>query len=734
MNTGAPWSVKGVDPDARETAKSAARDAGLTLGAWLNSVILARGEGDEPFTLSDEAPRRSGGSGALEALNNSVRRVLDQVAASDDRSSLSFEKIHQIVNDLLVGLERAQETMASAEIDQRADLSGVKRGMLDLATRVSLMESSSKGGVEASAIQALEEAITKIADFLETSDRRRAESIAAIEKTLNRLSEYVRAAETRIGQDIETLAGSVSQLESRTDGQLKAQSTQMTGLRRAVDEIRVELETEKSGRAEAHSWTEGRLNDLHKKTETLDRRIGTGGRAGSQELIERLEDIVQNIDRVRERVRAVERRQTEDVDSPVAAVEVALDRLAKRCEALEGDVSVFRSNAERSSTSDAQTKEALVAMRKAIEDIANRISALERQPSNDTSVDRQEEQPNPKDTGRQSRRRKPLSKSNKDDQKTDRDEETEAAEAKPSQVEDKAEETDDVTPGKTRPFLSPRGFDEDIEEFEERPRIFRALFTTALIVFIIAGVYTLGSRGPDQWLEDGRPDLFNSFFELIDRFLGNAKSASKLPIEYLSQPSKENLSKAHDILGKARREINRAENQVELINAIKRVEQSARLGLPSAQFEIGGYYEFGFGVKRDVTRAQGWYRLAASKGHASAMHNLAVLLAEDDRGAEASAWFAQAAHRGVISAQYNLAILHETGLIPDADPLMAYCWYAIAAQSGDVDARKRLAIIAATMNDEERNAVRRRFANAIMSIAETVANKSIPLTVDATDL
>ena len=34
-----PWSVKGVDAEARGTAKSAARRAGLTIGSWLSQII-----------------------------------------------------------------------------------------------------------------------------------------------------------------------------------------------------------------------------------------------------------------------------------------------------------------------------------------------------------------------------------------------------------------------------------------------------------------------------------------------------------------------------------------------------------------------------------------------------------------------------------------------------------------------------------------------------------------------
>ena len=38
-NSPSPWSVKGVEPEAREAAKIAARKAGLTVGAWLTQMI-----------------------------------------------------------------------------------------------------------------------------------------------------------------------------------------------------------------------------------------------------------------------------------------------------------------------------------------------------------------------------------------------------------------------------------------------------------------------------------------------------------------------------------------------------------------------------------------------------------------------------------------------------------------------------------------------------------------------
>ncbi|MFN7238166.1 MAG: hypothetical protein ACK5VL_10705, partial [Brevundimonas sp.] len=44
MSAAAPWSVKGIDPKAREIAKDLARRSGLTLGEWLNTMILDEDE------------------------------------------------------------------------------------------------------------------------------------------------------------------------------------------------------------------------------------------------------------------------------------------------------------------------------------------------------------------------------------------------------------------------------------------------------------------------------------------------------------------------------------------------------------------------------------------------------------------------------------------------------------------------------------------------------------------
>ena len=73
MKFGVPWSVKGIRPEARETAKEAARRSGMPLGEWLNSVILQQAneiEDEDEFGTADM-------SSVHERLDDITRR-LDQ--------------------------------------------------------------------------------------------------------------------------------------------------------------------------------------------------------------------------------------------------------------------------------------------------------------------------------------------------------------------------------------------------------------------------------------------------------------------------------------------------------------------------------------------------------------------------------------------------------------------------------------------------------------------------------
>lgn len=72
MNRAVPWSVKGVDFDAREAAREAARRAGMSVGEWLNSVIA-----DQAATMGVDVDDIDE-TGRLEAVTARLAQMSDR--------------------------------------------------------------------------------------------------------------------------------------------------------------------------------------------------------------------------------------------------------------------------------------------------------------------------------------------------------------------------------------------------------------------------------------------------------------------------------------------------------------------------------------------------------------------------------------------------------------------------------------------------------------------------------
>ncbi|NMD08396.1 MAG: hypothetical protein GYA66_10520, partial [Phyllobacteriaceae bacterium] len=78
MKPGLPWSVKGIEPDAREAAKLAARRSGMTLGEWLNSTIMEQADGsDLPPPPAVVATRQRTAADATPAFERAANRLED---------------------------------------------------------------------------------------------------------------------------------------------------------------------------------------------------------------------------------------------------------------------------------------------------------------------------------------------------------------------------------------------------------------------------------------------------------------------------------------------------------------------------------------------------------------------------------------------------------------------------------------------------------------------------------
>ncbi|TFZ59602.1 hypothetical protein E4V01_06510 [Methylorubrum sp. Q1] len=145
----------------------------------------------------------------------------------------------------------------------------------------------------------------------------------------------------------------------------------------------------------------------------------------------------------------------------------------------------------------------------------------------------------------------------------------------------------------------------------------------------------------------------------------------------------------------------------DLAIAAKLYERLANAGYAPAQFKVGNAYEKGSGVVRDIEKAKAWYGRAADQGNIRAMHNLAVMHAENPTAngkadfVIAANAFRRAAEHGVRDSQYNLAVLYARGLGVGQDLVQSYLWFSAAATQGDQEAGRKRDEVAAKLSPKD---------------------------------
>ena len=219
MSTAGSWSVKGIDPKAREIARDLARRSGLTLGEWLNQMIVDTGDEPPPAWEREpepppaptpsaargwpEPPRRpiaatSSGAPVLDA--ESFRSRLREAGRGADAGEAG--RIARALGDLTARLEAAEHrsTLAISGVDQQAmgvlaRLDGVERG------------AAAVGAQFEGALGEVRDAQARVAERLKRleGDDARMDAMKALEGALGRVAAQIQDAETRArAQAVET--------------------------------------------------------------------------------------------------------------------------------------------------------------------------------------------------------------------------------------------------------------------------------------------------------------------------------------------------------------------------------------------------------------------------------------------------------------------------------------------------------------------------------------------------
>ncbi len=314
-----PWSVKGVDPRAREIAKDLARRSNMTLGEWLNHFIAE--SGGEPESPGYQAPLREPyAEGASRRATASAKATESATAAATDRGALL--RITEALASLSARLDQS-------EAGAREALGSLHHSFADLETRLGAAEvrfsETDAGGVERRFEAYAAELAEKVeAGRTEIAERMREAAAGQFEKmegALRDLSGHVEQTERRSAQAVERLGHEVLRVAQTLNNRvISAETRSAEGVERISGEM-----------ARVAQTVEGRMSESERlQAEALDSEISR--------IAERLAD----------RIAGSERRSAAAIDDIGLQVTQAADRIDQRYEKATTDIADrIRQNEER---------------------------------------------------------------------------------------------------------------------------------------------------------------------------------------------------------------------------------------------------------------------------------------------------------------------------------------------------------------------------------------------------
>ena len=404
----APWSVKGIDPKAREIAKDLARRSGMTLGEWLNSMIMDEPEDDDQVAtlprrsaIPDPYDRRARSRRLDDAYSGpSLEVIAERLEAAERRSADAIRSIEDAVSGLVRRLDRQEGEQSSLErrVDRATD------ELRDGYHRLKKLEQSDPSTEETARL-------ATVTERLDQAQNQTKAALKALEASFATLDNRLLQAETKAAPDEGREASRFERLAETLSRQVEGNRIEMM---RRLDVVEIESRADRLERA-IHNVTEqsraaekksvaaveamGRevmriaqnLNtrverveegglleqlgeklerDLARHTQSVDLRL-TRADENHARAIERLGDEITRIsDRLSDRIAASERRSAEAVDDISRRMAEHSERLEARNQ-MQGDL------AERIRQSEERTAQLLAEARDSMDQRAQKAAAME---------------------------------------------------------------------------------------------------------------------------------------------------------------------------------------------------------------------------------------------------------------------------------------------------------------------------------------------------------------------
>jgi localization factor PodJL len=392
MTSGAPWSVKGIDPKAREVAKDLARRSGMTLGEWLNRMIL---EDDAPEEITSqayfeerqtraervyvEAPREpvlapaafEVAPGRYEAPQHPgdemgrVAMALDRLSGKIDRPeprpTPEALAAGAVLNEAMARIEAAEREAVAVAARFEGAVQEARAENTRLADRLRRVEAEAAGPRSAEALRSLEAALGKVANHLYEGEGRTRDTIQAmeqridqifasgggdpaglLEEVVNRVDARLTDAETRTSEALVNLGQAFANLDGRLGVAEKAMGPEVerriealaATLSRRVEDVRGEIAKEVEGVSSGRfDRMERQLGEVAETVRKVDQASG--------EAIERMgREVLTMADTLNRQVQAAEHRSAdaiEQVGGEVARIAQAMEQRLGRSESTHAE-------------------------------------------------------------------------------------------------------------------------------------------------------------------------------------------------------------------------------------------------------------------------------------------------------------------------------------------------------------------------------------------------------------
>lgn len=383
MSSGTPWSVKGIDPKAREVAKDLARRSGMTLGEWLNHMILEDegpeevtseayftergGEDDVPHARPEsflveppraafheeplrhdapraEVPRPQAPPRAPEPapryeapehpadeigrVTLALDRLTDRIEHSEGRAGLAISAVEHSVRDALSRIEIAERENVAVAARFEGAVDEARTEQARLAERLRRVEGEAAGPRSAEALRALEQALGKVANHLYEGEARTRETLTALRERVDEVQTHGAGGDpTAVIEEVVSRVGDrLADAEART-------AAAMEGLKDAFASVDGRLRAVEGGASPA----------LDRRLEQLAANLSSRVDAARGEIAQKLQVSAEGrFDRMERKlaemsdhVRLAEQRSAQAIEKMGREVLTVADNLNRRVQSTE---------------------------------------------------------------------------------------------------------------------------------------------------------------------------------------------------------------------------------------------------------------------------------------------------------------------------------------------------------------------------------------------------------------